>query len=133
MKAKMQTAILLTVISLHAESCHPTMENNHHSKHEIAKFDITSLDNAIDDYLRDTLRLPTTAEGLDALMHNPGNLEGWNGPYLKKGIPLDPWGRAYIYKCPGDHCDWDLYSYGSDGVAGGKGEDADIESWNESW
>jgi general secretion pathway protein G len=73
---------------------------------------------AIKNFQKDTSRFPTKAEGLDALIQNPGNLKGWNGPYFKKSIPLDPWGRAYIYKFPGFYGIFDLYSCDPDGVSG---------------
>ncbi|MCG6538428.1 MAG: type II secretion system protein GspG, partial [Syntrophales bacterium LBB04] len=66
---------------------------------------------------------------LNALMVNPG-IEKWDGPYLKKNVPLDPWGKPYIYQIPGTHGEYDLYSYGRDGKAGGDGEDKDVSSWD---
>ena len=80
-------------------------------------------------FQEDTSRFPTTAEGLDALVHNPGNLNDWNGPYLKNAVPRDPWRREYIYQCPGNHGPYDLYSLGLDGVAD---TDDDIVSWKIS-
>ena len=53
----------------------------------------------------------------------------WEGPYLKKAIPLDPWGNAYVFKLPGEHGDYDLLSLGKDGQPGGEGEAADITNW----
>ncbi len=58
----------------------------------------------------------------------PG-VENWNGPYLQKGVPLDPWGNAYHYENPGQHGEVDIYSYGLDGQPGGDGENADVNSW----
>lgn len=99
------------------------------SKQKIAKTQIEMLSSALDQFKLDTGRYPTTEEGLKALIENPG-IPGWDGPYLKKKvIPKDPWGRPYIYKCPGDHGDFDLYSLGADGKPGGTGENADIVSW----
>jgi general secretion pathway protein G len=75
-------------------------------------------------------RFPSTEEGLIALVSNPGNLESWQGPYLKKSeVPNDPWKRPYIYRCPGQYGDYDLFSYGADGAEGGEEENADITSW----
>src|SRR2546422_5722137 len=75
---------------------------------------------------------PTTAQGLDALQRNPG-VANWNGPYLKKAVPKDPWANPYKYRCcPGQHGDYDLWSEGSDGQPGGEGESADITSWDQS-
>ncbi len=99
------------------------------SKQKIAKTQIEMLASALDQFKLDTGRYPTTEEGLKALIENPG-IKGWDGPYLKKKvIPKDPWGRDYIYKCPGEHGDFDLYSLGADGKPGGTGENADVVSW----
>ncbi len=99
------------------------------SKRQIAKMQIEMLGEALDQFKLDVGRYPTTEEGLKALIENPG-VEGWDGPYLKKKkIPKDPWGRDYIYRCPGEHGEYDLFSYGADGKPGGEGENADITSW----
>ncbi len=85
---------------------------------------------ALDNFRLDVGRYPTSDEGLMALLVNPGAIPNWDGSYLKKQeIPLDPWGHPYVYKCPGDHGDYDIISYGGDGVAGGDGENQDIVSW----
>jgi general secretion pathway protein G len=83
---------------------------------------------ALDTFHLDIGRYPTTSEGLQALRVNPG-VEGWNGPYIPKEIPLDPWGNAYVYVSPGSHGDYDLMSLGADKAQGGEGEDQDIVSW----
>ncbi len=93
------------------------------------KAQIELLGSALDDFRLDNGRYPTSEEGLNALREKPGELENWDGPYLPKAIPLDPWNKQYIYKCPGEHGDYDLYSYGRDGVAGGEKSDQDIVSW----
>ena len=87
---------------------------------------------ALDQYRLDVGRYPTTAEGLEALRAKPGNSENWNGPYLKKEVPVDPWGHNYVYTSPGVHDDYDLVSYGADGVAGGEADNQDIVSWKGS-
>jgi general secretion pathway protein G len=84
---------------------------------------------ALDQYRLDTGHYPSNEQGLDALMAKPTNETKWDGPYLKKAVPLDPWGNAYIYKSPGDHGEYDMLSYGKDGVPGGTGEAADLGSW----
>lgn len=85
---------------------------------------------ALDNLRLDVGRYPTSAEGLRALLVNPGGVENWDGPYLKKQeIPADPWGHPYDYKSPGEHGDYDIISFGGDGVAGGDGENQDIVSW----
>ncbi len=95
-------------------------------KSQVAEIHIKELGAALRLFHYDTGRYPTTAEGLDALLHNPG-LASWRGPYLSKGeVPRDPWGRPYVYRCPGQHGVYDLLSFGSDGIEGGE---EDITSW----
>jgi general secretion pathway protein G len=75
-------------------------------------------------------RYPTTEEGLQSLSTTPTGVSNWNGPYLKKNdIPVDPWGNAYHFRAPGEHSDYDLYSFGRDNADGGEGEDQDVVSW----
>ncbi|HIJ59972.1 MAG TPA: type II secretion system major pseudopilin GspG [Nitrospirae bacterium] len=97
-------------------------------KQAAAKAQIELIGQALDHYRLDTGSYPTNEQGLNSLVTNPG-VEKWQGPYLKKGLPLDPWGKAYIYQYPGTHGDYDLYSYGRDGKPGGDDEDADVSSW----
>jgi general secretion pathway protein G len=99
------------------------------SNTKIAKAQIDSLEKALDEYRLDVGSYPTTEQGLEALNTRPQNIEKWAGPYLKKAVPLDPWGAGYVYKSPGDHGDYDLVSYGKDGQPGGAGEAADVTSW----
>jgi general secretion pathway protein G len=96
---------------------------------------------ALDSYRLDTGDYPTTAQGLDALRTQPttgaagGPIDGaprnWRGPYLRKAVPLDPWGRPYVYVAPGKENpeSYDLYTLGKDGQIGGEGENADLTSW----
>ncbi len=86
---------------------------------------------ALDTFRLDVGRYPTTEEGLQALRQKPGGLDRWDGPYLKKDLPLDPWNRPYVYKSPGDHGPYDILSYGADGVPGGDGDNRDITSWEQ--
>ena len=90
---------------------------------------IDGLGKAIDQFRLDVGRYPTTEEGLGSLITRPANLTKWDGPYLSKNVPLDPWGNAYLYKSPGEHGEYDLLSYGKDGQPGGEGETADIVNW----
>lgn len=91
---------------------------------------IDSLEKALDQYRLDTGHYPTAEQGLIALFTKPSDEPKWGGPYLKKNVPPDPWGRPYQYKQPGDHSnEYDLFTYGKDGQAGGTGEDADIGNW----
>ena len=93
-----------------------------------AKAQIDALEKALDQYRLDTGRYPTNEMGLKALVDRPAAEPKWNGPYLKKAVPLDPWGKAYLYKIPGQKSDFDLISLGKDGAPGGRGEDADISN-----
>ncbi len=97
-------------------------------KQSAAKAQIELFGQALDQFRLDVGRYPTTQEGLATLVTNPG-IDKWEGPYLKKGLPNDPWGRPYIYTCPGSHGEYDIVSYGRDGQPGGEGEDKDVESW----
>ena len=91
---------------------------------------IVALTNALDQYRIDVGHLPTNEQGLAALQLQPSGEQNWAGPYLKKDVPLDPWGSAYNYVVPGTHNnDYDLWSWGRDGKQGGTGEDADIGNW----
>jgi general secretion pathway protein G len=91
---------------------------------------------ALDQYRLDTRAYPTTEQGLAALRVTPpaGSAPGWRGPYLKRPVPADPWGRPYLYVAPGavNRAAYDLSSLGRDGRPGGEGEDADITSWGGS-
>lgn len=99
------------------------------SKQKAAKAQIELFGTALDSFRLDVGKYPATSEGLQALRVKPSGLENWNGPYLPKEIPLDPWGHAYNYRSPGEHGDYDLYSFGADNAAGGEGENQDIVSW----
>ena len=100
------------------------------SRVKAAHAQIDALDKALEQFRLDVGRLPTTEEGLTALNTAPSGVNNWEGPYLKKAVPLDPWGHPYLYAQPGTHQnDFDLLSYGRDGAPGGTGEDADITNW----
>lgn len=103
------------------------------AKSATAKSQIEMLGTALDAYRLDNGHYPTTQQGLDALWIMPtvDPPTNWRGPYLRKPVPLDPWGAAYIYMSPGqvNPNGYDLLTYGADGRPGGTGEDADINSW----
>lgn len=101
------------------------------SEAKAASAQIASLSKALDIYRLDVGRYPSSETGLLALSTNPGNEPKWKGPYLQKDVPLDPWGRPYVYKAPGEHGDYDLMSLGKDGNPGGADENADITSWQQ--
>ncbi|WP_437376377.1 type II secretion system major pseudopilin GspG [Inquilinus limosus] len=95
-----------------------------------ARLQIENFKSALDLYAIDVGGYPTTAQGLKALLANPGGVRGWNGPYLRSNaLPQDPWGNTYNYRAPGQHGAFDLYSLGADSREGGSGDDADITSW----
>jgi len=93
-----------------------------------AKAQIDALEKALDEYRLDTGHYPSSELGLNALMQRPPNEPKWNGPYLRKEVPPDPWGKPYVYRAPGEKGDYDLISYGKDGVPGGSGENADLSN-----
>ena len=95
----------------------------------IAKAQIDAFEKSLDTFRLDVGRYPSTEEGLAALLTAPASAsQKWNGPYLKKTIPLDPWGHAYQYRAPGAKGEFDIISLGRDGQPGGTGEDADISN-----
>jgi general secretion pathway protein G len=96
------------------------------SEIQVAKAQIESLEKALDQYRLDMRRYPSADEGLQALVTKPENAPAWSGPYLKKAVPMDPWGRPYAYRTPGQKGEFELFSYGRDGRPGGTGDDADI-------
>jgi len=100
------------------------------AKTKTAAIQIKDLEQSLEMYKLDVGRFPNTEQGLNALVQKPVDVVGWNGPYLKKSnVPLDPWNRPYTYKYPGEHGEFDIYTYGQDGSPGGEGEDADVGSW----
>ena len=96
------------------------------SEVQVARAQIDSLEKALDQYRLDTRHYPSPEQGLDALVMKPEGEASWSGPYLKKAVPADPWGHAYVYRVPGAKGEFDLFSLGKDGKPGGNGEDADI-------
>jgi general secretion pathway protein G len=95
-----------------------------------ARIQIQSFESALDLFVLDAGRPPTSREGLAALVRRPENLHIWNGPYLKgSAVPKDPWGNDYVYRSPGQHGAFDLLSFGADGREGGSGVAADITNW----
>jgi general secretion pathway protein G len=104
------------------------------AKTATARTQIELLGTALDNYRLDTGSYPTTEQGLDALQKAPTREPiplNWRGPYVKRDVPADPWGRPYVYKSPGEHnpTSYDLSTLGRDGQSGGEGEDADVMNW----
>ena len=127
----LELLVVMVIIGLLAGFVAPRyFEQVDKSRVKAAHAQIDALDKALEQFRLDVGRLPTTEEGLAALNTAPNGLANWGGPYLKKAVPLDPWGHPYIYAQPGTHQnDFDLLSYGRDGQAGGAGVDADITNW----
>jgi general secretion pathway protein G len=95
----------------------------------VAKAQIEAFDKSLDTYRLDVGRYPNPEEGLNALMAAPPSAGAkWNGPYLKKGVPQDPWGHPYQYRSPGSKGEYEILSLGKDGQPGGSGDNADISS-----
>ena len=92
----------------------------------VAKAQIDALGKALDTYRLDTGHYPSSELGLNALVQRPASEPKWSGPYLRKDVPLDPWGKPYVYRVPSEKGDFDLLSYGKDGRPGGGDENADL-------
>jgi general secretion pathway protein G len=123
--------VVLMIIGLFAALVAPRMFRKSDAARVVAAHaQINSFMTALGAYKLDTGTFPTTEQGLQALRVQPAGLAQWQGPYLPQEIPVDPWGRAYIYKYPGEHGDEpDVISYGQDGQPGGDSTNADIVSW----
>jgi len=97
---------------------------------DAARIQVERLVGILDLYRLELGDYPSEDSGLEALVERPPGVERWNGPYIKKAGSLkDPWGKPYIYRYPGEHGDYDLYSLGKDGQEGGEGENKDLTSW----
>lgn len=99
------------------------------SEIKTARAQLDALGKALDQYRLDTGHYPAAEDGLAALVAHPANEPHWDGPYLSKGVPPDPWGNPYQFMYPGEHGEYDLVSYGKDGKPGGEGTAADIANW----
>ena len=124
--------IVMVIIGLLAGLVGPKMFGKvDTSKQKAAKAQISLLETSLDMYRLDMGSYPTTDMGLRALRENPGSNSKWDGPYLPKEIPVDPWGNPYHYASPSEHGDYEIISYGADGVEGGDDINADITSWKD--
>lgn len=103
--------------------------NVERARQTTAKVQITEFESVLDLFRLDVGRYPTSEEGLPSLRVKPPNVSNWDGPYLRKDVPPDPWGRPYIYRFPGRNGDFEVISYGADGQEGGEGEATDIVNW----
>jgi len=129
----MELLIVMVILGLIASLVGPKLFGKlGKAQQKTAKTQIEMLMSAMDAFRLDVGRYPTQQEGLSALAANPGSgagLDKWDGPYLKKAVPNDPWGNPYLYRNPGEHGEVDIYSYGQDKQPGGEKENADIGSW----
>jgi general secretion pathway protein G len=123
--------VVVTIIALFAAVVAPRMlKRTDIARVTAARTQINAFMTALGTYKLDTGMFPTTEMGLQALRVKPPDVAQWNGPYLPQEIPLDPWGRPYVYKYPGEHGDEpDVISYGADGQPGGESINADVVSW----
>ena len=126
----MELLVVLAILGLLMSLVGPRVLNQlGGAKTKTAAIQIKDLEQALEMYKLDVGRFPSGGEGLVALVSKPGNAPGWNGPYLKSDVPLDPWKREYHYKYPGERGEVDIYSYGQNGAPGGEGEDSDVGNW----
>ena len=127
----MELLVVLAILSLLVGIAAPvTMHYLEVGKVKTAKTEVANISAALDLFKLDVGRYPTTNEGLAALVAAPASAENWNGPYVKKvGDIKDPWGHPYYYKAPGQHGEFDLFSYGSDGKQGEGGAKPSIANW----
>lgn len=122
--------VVMVIIGLLAALVAPRfIRQEEKAKVKAARAQIEMFGTALDTFRLDVGRYPNSQEGLDALRQRPSGLDRWDGPYLRKDIPHDPWGKPYTYRSPGEAEPYELESYGADGVAGGNEDSADIKSW----
>jgi general secretion pathway protein G len=126
----MELVVVIIIIGLLAAFVAPKFFGKvSEAKQKSAKAQIELFGTALDALRLDVGRYPSTDESLKALREKPSGMDNWKGSYLPKEIPMDPWGKSYVYKSPGEHGDYDLISYGLDGAPGGEGENEDVVSW----
>ena len=124
--------VVMVIISLLAAFVAPRFFGQEKkAKQRGAKGQIALLETALDTYRLDVGSYPTTEQGLEALREKPDGIDNWDGPYLRKELPVDPWGTPYVYESPSEHGDFAIVSYGADGKLGGEDIDMDIVSWKD--
>jgi general secretion pathway protein G len=124
--------VVVTIIGLFVALVGPTLfKRADEAKITATRSQIDSFMTALGTYKLDTGTFPTSEQGLAALRVRPADVNQWNGPYMPKDIPKDPWGRDYLYRFPGEHQpdEPEIVSLGADGQPGGEGINADILSW----
>lgn len=126
----MELLIVLVILGLLAAFVAPNLyQRIKPAKVTMARGQMESFMTALDNYFVDVQSYPSTLQGLTALRRSPQNVRNWNGPYLKKEIPMDPWGNPYIYRSPGRNGGYEIISLSADGAEGGVDENQDIKSW----
>jgi general secretion pathway protein G len=127
----LELMVVLLILALLATIAAPRVTKYlRQAKTQTARIQVDALSTAVDAFHLDVGRFPTTQEGLNALMDVPTDAPSWDGPYLKKRDSLiDPWGQPYLYRYPGQHGDYDIYTLGSDKKEGGEGDARDIGNW----
>ena len=127
----LELLVVLVILGLLAAVAVPQVLNYlGGAKTDAARLQVQQLGSTLDLYRLDAGRYPTQEEGLGVLIERPSDAESWNGPYVKKqDVLIDPWGRPFVYRFPGEHGTYDLYSLGADGEDGGEDEDQDVVSW----
>jgi general secretion pathway protein G len=126
----MEIIIVVIIMGLIAALVVPNLfKKTEKAKRQICKIQITMLEDAVKSFKLDTGRYPTTKEGLNALLQPPEGITNWDGPYLEKGLPKDPWDRDYLYVYPGKNYTFEITSLGADGKEGGEGENKDVNNW----
>jgi general secretion pathway protein G len=123
----LELLVVLVILGLLATLVGPRLfANISKSETKVARAQIAAIETAVENYRVDTGSFPSTEQGLAALEKAPANETKWGGPYLKKALPLDPWGKAYQYRLPGEKSEFDIFTLGKDGKAGGTGNDEDV-------
>lgn len=125
--------VVLVIIGLLAALVGPSLyQQIKPAKRSAARAQIDNFMTALDSYYLDTGDYPSEQQGLQALREQPDGVTGWQGPYLRKEIPKDPWGNAYVYRSPGRNGGYEIVSRGADGREGGEGDARDVRSWESS-
>jgi len=131
----LELMVVIVIIGVLASLAGPSIYNRIGASRQVtARNQVELFATALENYRVDNSKYPTSEQGLAALWQSPSIPpipNNWNGPYLLKTPPKDPWGNEYIYRCPGDHnsAGYDLISYGADGTLGGEKEDIDLANW----
>ena len=122
--------VVMVIISLFATLVGARLFSNvDRARQTTAKVQISEFETVLDLFRLDVGRYPNASEGLQVLRVDPDGIRNWDGPYLGKNVPMDPWGYSYVYRYPGEHGDFDILSLGADGAQGGEDENLDIVNW----